>query len=237
VTEGISPPDYALRPPRRRAAGRLRPSDAERFILANTSFSAPPHVPSIGLHLAGEAHDLWRRTEEELAEIGLPPPFWAFAWAGGQGLARQILDRPELVAGRTVLDFATGSGLVAIAASRAGASHVAASDTDPFAAAATRLNSAANAAEVEFIGEDLIGRDEGWDVVLAGDVFYDRMLAERLVPWLSALARRGADVLVGDPGRAYLPAGRLSRLAEYRVPVSLALEDAEVKRTTVWRFT
>ena len=211
--------------------------DPERFILDNTSLAAPPQIPSILLHLAGEVHDLWRRTEEELAEIGLPPPFWAFAWAGGQGLARHVLDRPGLVAGRTVLDFATGSGLVAIAARQAGAGRVVASDTDPFAAAATRLNFAANAAEVEFTAEDMIGRDDGWEVVLAGDVFYDRLLSERLLPWFSALARRGADVLVGDPGRDYLPAGKLSRLAEYHVPVSLALEDAEIKRTTVWQFT
>jgi predicted nicotinamide N-methyase len=209
---------------------------AERFVLENTTLSAPPHVPSILLHLAGEAHELWRRTEEELAGIGLPPPFWAFAWAGGQGLARHLLEQPELVAGRTVLDFATGSGLVAIAAGKAGASRVVASDTDPFAAAATRLNASANAVAVEFTCEDLIGRDDGWDTVLAGDVFYDRALAGRLVPWLAALARRGADVLVGDPGRAYLPKEGLARLAEYEVPVSRALEDAEVKRTTVWRI-
>lgn len=209
---------------------------AERFVRENTALSAPPHVPTILLHLAGEAHELWRRTEEELSEIGVPPPFWAFAWAGGQGLARHVLEQPELVAGRTVLDFATGSGLVAIAAAKACASRVVASDIDSFAGAATRLNASANAVAVEFTCEDLIGCDAGWDTVLAGDVFYDRALADRLVPWLEALARRGADVLVGDPGRAYLPQGGLVRLAEYRVPVSRALEDAEVKRTTVWRF-
>jgi predicted nicotinamide N-methyase len=218
-------------------SGAQRTSKLGRFILDNTTFAFPPHVPSIGLHLASEAHDLWRRTEQELAEIGLPPPFWAFAWAGGQGLARHILDRPALVAGKTVLDFATGSGVVAIAASKAGAIRVVAADTDPFAAAATRLNAAANAASVDFSGADMVGRDEGWDCVLAGDVFFDRALADRLVPWFSALVRRGADVLVGDPGRAYLPAGKLARLAEYQVPVSLALEDCEIKRTTVWRFT
>jgi predicted nicotinamide N-methyase len=213
----------------------LSPRDAERFILANTALKAPPHVPEIRLHLADEAHGLWRRTEEELAEIGLPPPFWAFAWAGGQGLARHVLDHPELVRGRTVLDFASGSGLVAIAAARAGATEVLAVDIDPFCAAAIRLNAQANGVEIDFSGDDLIGADAGWDVVLAGDVFYDKAFADRLMPWFTALKARGAAVLVGDPGRSYLPKAGLEKLAAYEVPVTRALEDAEVKRTTVWR--
>jgi predicted nicotinamide N-methyase len=208
--------------------------DAERFILANTALTAPPHVPEIRLHLADEAHDLWRRTEEELAEIGLPPPFWAFAWAGGQGLARHVLDHPELVRGGTVLDFASGSGLVAIAAARAGAAQVLAADIDPFCAAAIRLNAEANGVEIDFSGDDLIGKDDGWDVVLAGDVFYDRAFADRLMPWFTALRARGAAVLVGDPGRSYLPKTGLEKLAIYEIPVTRALEDAEVKRSTVW---
>ncbi|MBN9046491.1 MAG: methyltransferase [Rhizobiales bacterium] len=209
---------------------------ARAFILANTALQAPPHVPEIRLHLADEAHDLWRRTEEELATIGLPPPFWAFAWAGGQGVARHVLDHPETVADRTVLDFASGSGLVAIAAVKAGARRVVASDIDPFAKPAIGINAAANGVDVTVTLEDLIGRDDGWDVVLAGDVFYDRPLADRLVPWFTQLAGRGATVIVGDPGRAYLPKDRLRRLASYEVPVTRALEDAEVKRTTVWAF-
>jgi predicted nicotinamide N-methyase len=213
----------------------LSPRDAERFILANTVLTAPPHVPEIALHLADEAHDLWLRTEEELAEIGLPPPFWAFAWAGGQGLARHVLDRPELVRGRTVLDFASGSGLVAIAAARAGAAEVLAADIDPFCAAAIRLNAETNGVEIDFSGDDLIGEDDGWDVLLAGDVFYDRAFADRLMPWFTALKARGAAILVGDPGRSYLPKAGLEKLAAYEVPVTRALEDAEVKRTTVWR--
>lgn len=215
---------------------RLTPAGAEAFIRANTALAAPPHVPEIRLHLADEAHDLWQRTEEELAEIGLPPPFWAFAWAGGQGLARYVLDHPESMRGRAVLDFATGSGLVAIAAGMAGAGLVTAADVDPFCAAAVRLNAEANGVAVDFAGNDLVGRDDGWDAVLAGDVFYDRAFADRLIPWFSALAARGATVLVGDPGRAYLPRARLAKLAVYSVPVTRALEDAEVKRTTVWRF-
>ncbi len=214
----------------------LTPDAAEAFILANTALAAPPHVPEIRLHLADEAHDLWLRTEEELAEIGLPPPFWAFAWAGGQGLARHVLDHPQLVAGKTVLDFATGSGLVAIAAARAGAASVTASDIDPFAAPALALNAKANAVSIPFDGRDLIGIDEGWEVVLAGDVFFEAPLAARLVPWFERLASRGATILVGDPGRAYLPRDRMEALGTYEVPVTRALEDSEIKRTTVWRF-
>ena len=215
---------------------RCTPDSFEEFIHVNTAFSSPPHVPEIGLHLADEAHDLWHRTEEELAEIGLPPPFWAFAWAGGQGLARYLLDSPEIVRGKRVLDFATGSGLVAIAAAKAGAADVLASDIDPFCAAATRLNAAANGVAVRFEERDFIGENNGFDVLLAGDVFYDRVFAERLVPWFSLLAAEGTMVLVGDPGRSYLPRELLTKLAEYQVPVTRALEDAEVKRTTVWRW-
>ena len=213
-------------------------TDAARrqFILGNTALIAPPHVPEIELHLADEAHDLWRLTEDELQEQGLPPPFWAFAWAGGQGLARYLLDNLDVVAGRPVLDFATGSGLVAIAAAKRGASPVLASDIDPFCGAAVALNAAANGVAIDFVSQDLIGEDRGWGLVLAGDVFYEKPLADRLVPWFSALAARGAAVLVGDPGRSYLPRDRLALLADYQVPVSRALEDSEVKRTRVWRF-
>ncbi|KXF79320.1 nicotinamide N-methyase [Paramesorhizobium deserti] len=209
---------------------------ARAFILANTRLQAPPHVPEIRLFLADEAHDLWHKTEEELATIGLPPPFWAFAWAGGQGVARHILDNPEIVRGKAVLDFASGSGLVAIAAAKAGAAGVIASDIDPFAETAIALNAAANGVAVASRIEDLIGTDEGWDVILAGDVFYERPFAERLIPWFSTLRERGATVIVGDPGRAYLPKERLQSLAVYTVPVTRILEDAEVKRTTVWTF-
>ncbi len=195
---------------------------------------APPHVPEVRLHLADEAHDLWLKTEEELAAIGLPPPFWAFAWAGGQGLARYLLDNPEVVHGKHVLDFAAGSGLVGIAAAKAGASDVLCADIDRFCGAAVRLNAQANAVAVGFSDRDLVGTDTGWDVVAAGDVFYDRSFAQALLPWFRALAARGAIVLVGDPGRAYLPTTGLVRLASYEVPVTRALEDAEVKRTTVW---
>ena len=214
----------------------LAPDDFEAFVIANTALASPPHVPELHLHLADEAHALWLKTEDELAGIGLPPPFWAFAWAGGQGLARHLLDRPETVRGRDVLDFASGSGLVAIAAAKAGARTVLAADIDPFCAAAIRLNARVNGVAVPFCGDDLIGEDRGWDVVLAGDVFYDQALAGRLLPWFETLSARGATVLVGDPGRAYLPKSGLQVLASYQVPVTRALEDAEIKKTTVWRF-
>ena len=204
--------------------------------MENTAAAAPPHVPEITLRLADEAHALWAKTEEELAEIGLPPPFWAFAWAGGQGLARYVLDNPVLVQGRTVLDFASGSGLVGIAAAMAGAAQVTAADIDPFCATAIRINADANGVAVTSRIDDIVGLDDGWDVVLAGDVFYQRDMVERLIPWFDALKARGADIVVGDPGRAYLPRQRLEALATYEVAVTRALEDAEVKRTTVWRF-
>ncbi len=207
-----------------------------RFVRANTTLQSPPHVPEIRLHLADEAHDLWHRTEEELATLGLPPPFWAFAWAGGQGVARYVLDNPEIAAGSVVLDFASGSGLVGIAAAMAGAAKVTACDIDAFARPAIALNSEANAVSIDVRIEDLIGSDDGWDLVLAGDVFYDQTLASQLIPWFEALAARGATVIVGDPGRSYFPERLLEKLAAYAVPVTRVLEDAEVKQTTVWRF-
>ena len=212
-------------------------TDPERFFRANTALGAPPHVPEIRLHLADEAHDLWLKTEDELEEIGLPPPFWAFAWAGGQGLARYILDNPDLVAAKSVLDFATGSGLVAIAACLGGAALVNAVDIDPWSATAARLNAEANKVGFGISQANLIGTDAGWDVVLAGDVFYDQAMSAMIQPWFSALAKRGALVLVGDPGRAYCPKDRLELLATYMVPVTRALEDNEIKRTSVFRFT
>ena len=211
-------------------------TDPEAFIRANTSLMAPPHVPEISLHLASEAHELWQKTEEEREAIGLPPPFWAFAWAGGQGLARYILDHPDMVRGASVLDFASGSGLVGIAAVMAGAREVTASDIDPWTETAIRLNAGANHVSLGFTGADLIGRAVDADIVLAGDVFYDRAFADALVPWFERLAAEGKTVLVGDPGRSYLPRERLEYRAVYQVPVTRALEDSEIKKTTVWRF-
>lgn len=206
------------------------------FIFANTSVDAPPHVPELVLHLADEAHDLWLKTEEELEALGLPPPFWAFAWAGGQGLARYVLDHPQTVRDRDVVDFASGSGLVAIAAAKAGAARVTALDIDRFAGAAIAMNAERNGVRIDMRIADAVGEDIACDVFLAGDVFYDRPFAERLTPWFDRLAERGTTVIVGDPGRAYLPRARVEELARYAVPVTRALEDAEVKATTVWQW-
>ena len=211
-------------------------ADRAAFIRANTRVLPVPHAPEIRLHLADEATELWHKTEEELGRLGLPPPFWAFAWAGGQALARYLLDRPEVVRDKRVLDFASGSGLVAIAAARAGAASVEASDVDAFAIAAIGLNAALNCVRVEARAADLVGHDGGFDAVLAGDIFYDRDIAEPVTEWLSGLARRGVTVLIGDPGRSYLDQDRLERLATYEVPVTRALEDSEVKKSSVWRF-
>jgi predicted nicotinamide N-methyase len=210
--------------------------DRSAFVLAQTRLAAPPLTPEIHLRLADEATELWQKTEDELGRIGLPPPFWAFAWAGGQALARYVLDHPELVAGRRVLDFAAGSGLVAIAAATAGARIVEASEIDPFAAAAIALNAAQNGVFLIVRAGDLIGSDDGWDVVLAGDVSYQRDMAEAVTRWLAALARRGATVLIGDPWRSHLARDLLEPIATYDVPVSRALEDAEIKRAGVFRF-
>ncbi|MCJ2045426.1 methyltransferase [Methylobacterium sp. J-078] len=221
------------------AKTRIASADPLAFIRANTRLRPVPHAPEIVLHVADEATELWQKTEDELSAIGLPPPFWAFAWAGGQALARYVLDNPGLVAGRRVLDFASGSGLVAIAAARAGALHVTASDLDPFAIPAIGLNAAANgvAERIEAVSRDLIGSDPGSAVVLAADIFYEQDLAGRVTGWLSGLHARGATVLLGDPGRSYLPRDRLTELATYTVPVSRSLEDAEIKRSSVWRFS
>ena len=210
--------------------------DRAAFIRANTRLLAVPHAPEISLQLADEATALWEKTEEELGEIGLPPPFWAFAWAGGQALARYILDQPEIVAGKRVLDFASGSGLVAIAAAKAGAREVEASEIDVFAVEAIAINARANGVSINPRLDDVIGREAGWDVILAGDVSYERDMAQRVTDWLAGLAARGATVLVGDPGRSYLARERLEAVAEYRVPVTRALEDSEIKKTSVWRF-
>lgn len=217
--------------------GKLTPgADFRRFVLDNTEVTTLFHVPEIQLHLANEAHALWHRTEEELQTIGLQPPFWAFAWPGGQALARYVLDHPEDFIFKRVLDFATGSGIVAIAAAVAGAASVVANDIDPFAAAATAINAQLNMVNLEQTAEDLIGSDLGWDFVLAGDVFYDSATSAVLTPWFDALAARGAQVLVGDPGRAYLPREKLEKIATYQVKGDLAVDDFLGKEATVWRW-
>jgi predicted nicotinamide N-methyase len=211
--------------------------DPAAFIAANTRLLPVPHAPEISLYVADEVTPLWQKTEEELGQIGLPPPFWAFAWAGGQALARYILDNPALVAGRRVLDFASGSGLVAIAAARAGAAHVLAADIDAFAQAAIPINAAANGVTIEIMRDDVLGLYEpAVDVVLAGDIFYDRDIAGRVLIWLRGWQERGVTALIGDPGRSYLPKDVLMLLASYEVPVSRDLEDVAIKKSGVWRL-
>lgn len=214
----------------------LSPDGRRAFIEDNTRLLPVPHAPEISLQVADEATALWQKTEDELEAIGLPPPFWAFAWAGGQALARHILDNPGLVAGRRVLDFASGSGLVAIAAARVGAAHVQAADIDEFARVAIVLNAQANGVAVDVVVRDVLGTAGDWDVVLAGDIAYEADMAAHCFAWLARLREAGVDVLIGDPGRSFLPRERLVAIATYEIPVTRALEDSEIKRTQVWRF-
>jgi predicted nicotinamide N-methyase len=211
--------------------------DHAAFIRANTALAAPPLVPEIILHLATEVTPLWEATEATLAANQLPPPYWAFAWAGGQALARHILDNPGLVRGRRVLDFGAGSGLLAIAAMKAGAAWATAAEIDGFAAVAIAANATLNHVVVAVEASDVIGRgDAPWDTVLVGDMCYERPLAERLTAWLRLLAGRGITVLLGDPGRAYLPTAGLAALARYEVPTPLDLEDRKMREGVVWRL-
>jgi predicted nicotinamide N-methyase len=211
--------------------------DPTAFIRANTAVAAPPLTPEIRLWLADEAIALWEAGEAELEASGLPPPFWAFAWAGGQALARYLLDHPQEVAGKRVLDFAAGSGLQAIAAAKAGAAAVEASEVDVFAAAAIGLNAALNGVEIAVIEGDVINSGlSDWDLILAGDVFYERDLASRAEPWLRRLSGQGVTVLVGDPGRGFLPKAGLERVVAYAVKTDRALEDTDVRNAVVWRL-
>ena len=213
-----------------------RQRDWQAFIRDNTRRLAPPLVPEIELHLAEESLPIWRKTEEELGEMNVPPPYWAFAWAGGQALARHLLDHSGLVAGKSVVDLGSGSGLTAIASMRAGASHVLAADVDQVSLEAVLLNAEANGVTVATTAEDLLARapDPAWQVVLVGDLFYERTLADRVTAYIEAAARQGALVLIGDPGRSYFPKVRFTKAADYKVKVTRELEDAEIKNTAVW---
>jgi predicted nicotinamide N-methyase len=206
---------------------------AADFLRAHTRLAPVPFVPELLLHQADEPIALWVATEAAGTEQ--PPPFWAFAWAGGQALARHVLDEPDLVAGRDVLDLATGSGLVAVAAARAGARPVTANDIDPLSLAAAAANAQANAVDVRLVEGDLLRTDDRYAVVLAGDVFYSREMSARVLPFLRRAAGRGSLVLVGDPGRAYLPVDQMIKRASYDVPVLESLESVPVRHTTVWQ--
>ena len=217
--------------------------DFAAFVRENTRLLPVPLTPEISLYVADEATSLWQKTEEDLGKIGLPPPFWAFAWAGGQALARYVLDHPETVRGKHVLDFASGSGLVAIAAAKAGARKVEACDIDAFAGEAIAINARANGVSdvITVTRSELIDRNDGWETVLAGDICYQRDLAERVTNWLAKLAQQKPDkaaacVLIGDPGRSYLPRSALVEIISYQVPVTRTLEDADIKKSSVFQF-
>ena len=215
----------------------MTPDERARFVRAHTEILAPPLVPEVKLHLAHEALPIWQKTEEELGEIGLPPPFWAFAWAGGQALARHVLDHPALVRGKRVVDLASGSGLVGIAALKAGAVEVLAADIDLFAVAAMEINAALNGVALRITGDNLLAHAAPrHDVILVGDLFYEQSLAATCFAWLTAAREEGATVFIGDPGRSYLPKDKLVSIATYAVPVTRDLEDAEIKKTSVWRL-
>jgi predicted nicotinamide N-methyase len=207
---------------------------AADFIRAHTALARPALVPELILWSATEITPLWQATEAWLAARDLAPPFWAFAWPGGQALARHVLDHPRLVAGRRVLDFAAGGGIAAIACARAGAASVVAAEIDPLARAAIALNAAENGVAVTVAAEDLVGTPGQWDLILAGDVCYEAPMTARILPWLRARAR-GAEVILADPGRAYLPAG-LAALARYRVPTTRELEDRDSREVTLYRL-
>lgn len=209
----------------------------DSFIRANTQLAAPPACPEIKLHLATEITPLWHATETFLQGNNLPPPYWAFAWVGGQALSRYLMDAEGLVRGKRVLDFAAGSGISAIAAVLAGAVRVDAAEIDTVAATAIRLNAAANDVAVEVTVDDVLARpDCPWDVVVAGDVCYERPMAEKVFAWLRRCAAAGATVLMADPGRAYLPRAGLMKMAGYTIPCSLELEDRTSRDVVVYKI-
>ena len=211
--------------------------NAPAFIRANTRLLCPPLIPEIRLYLAEESVPIWLKTEEELGAINLPPPFWAFAWAGGQALARYTLDNPALFTDKRVLDLGTGSGLTAIAAMKAGAASVLAADIDRVALDATALNASENGVTVATTADDLLAAPPAsFDVILVGDLFYERALAERVMSFVTTASTQGALVLVGDPQRNYFPKDRFTMAATYQVAVTRELEDALVKSTAVWRL-
>jgi predicted nicotinamide N-methyase len=210
-------------------------SNAAAFVRGHTILAAAPLVPEIALHLASEITPIWQATESWLSENNVEPPFWAFAWPGGQALARHVLDHPECVAGRRVLDFAAGGGIAAIACALAGAAQVEAAEIDKLARAAIGLNAAANNVSVALSDADVVGAACRWDLILCGDVCYEAPMTAHILPWLRQMARQ-TEVWLADPGRAYLPREGLTSFAEYRVPTSLELEDRMERRVTLYRL-
>ena len=204
------------------------------FILTETSSHHVACLPEIILHIADESLPLWQKTENYLGKTGMPPPFWAFAWPGGIALSRFVLDHPECIKGQYVLDFACGTGLVGIAAKMAGAERVLSCDIDPLAIAATEINAVENETLIETLCGDLIGLNDGWDTVLVADIFYERDTARKVMIWLHELHKKGVKILIGDPGRTYLPKNELEKIASYDIPVSQDLESSDIKATGIW---
>jgi predicted nicotinamide N-methyase len=211
--------------------------DFEAFIRSNTELRSTELIPEVKLHLVGELVPLWRATDIDTITPSGEPPFWAFAWIGGQAVTRYILDTPAEVVGKRVFDFATGSGLSAIACAQVGASWVTGSDIDELACAAARMNARANAVEFTVTSDDVVGSpmDEA-DVIIAGDICYEAATARRVLRWLRDLAEAGKRVLIGDPGRAYFPHDDLECLARYAVPTTAEIEDVDVRAAAVWTF-
>ena len=208
----------------------------EAFVSAHTAVGRAPLVPEIALHLASEITPIWQATEDWLKERNIEPPFWAFAWPGGQATARLLLDEPARVAGKRVLDFAAGCGIAAIAAAMGGAALVEAAEIDPLALAAVRLNAALNGVAVATPDGDIVGAACRWDVILAGDVCYEAPMTAHILPWLRGMAAAGAEVLLADPGRAYLPREGLAPVARHVVPTTLELEDRAQRDVTLFRL-
>jgi predicted nicotinamide N-methyase len=212
-------------------------SNRRTFILSNTRLQRPPHVPELQLYLADEVMPTWQRFAQELGDEDVVPPYWAFAWAGGQAVARYLLDYPDEAAGKQVIDLATGSGICAFAALKAGAASVLASDIDLYSGEAVALNAQANDVSVAFTDRDLLVVDPpDVDLILAGDLCYEQPMAGHVGAWLRAAAARGIRVLIGDPGRQYFSREGLIRLAEYEIQTTHELEDRDVKRAGVYTF-
>ncbi len=209
---------------------------ARSFIARHTRITSSPLVPEIDLHLADEITPIWQATEETLKQMNVSPPYWAFAWPGGQAMARFILDHPRRFAGQRVLDFAAGAGLCAIAAAKVGASQVLAADIDPLATIALAMNAERNDVTFPIESSDIVGSESAWDIVVAGDVCYERPMADRVTQWLRHLAQKGTIVLLADPGRAYLPKEGLQEIARYKVPTTLELEDRTERETILWQM-
>lgn len=226
---------YCARNPRSLDGGTIDNVIAAEFVRAATRLAPVPFLPELSMYQAGDIYALWEQTERETGETGLPPPFWSVAWPGGQALARYLLDHPAAVAGRSVLDYGSGSGLVAIAAARAGAAATIAAEPDPLARAAIELNAAANGVAAPVCTDDAAGLSPVPEVVLAGDVWYEKELAEHVSAYLDLAASRGARVLTGDIGRTYFPRHRYQCVATYELPASIDVEGRPVLHASVWQ--